>query len=117
MKAKSENVILKSTINNNWKKATRSLSGLVRYAKNEGEADLKNYIDAVNKNKGTAVTFGQVANTKNIVAHATERELYHNLSEEKGEFIRGDKKTLFSFWLVLQTVGRLANAELAENKA
>ena len=39
--AKSESVILKSTINNNWKQATRSLSGLVRYAKNEGKNDLQ----------------------------------------------------------------------------
>ncbi len=113
MKAKNENVMLKSTINNNWKKSTRSMSGLVRYAKGEGEADLKSYINAVNKNKGTAVQFGQVASIKNIVAHATERELYHNLSDVKGEFIRGDKKTLFSFWLVLQTVGRIAKAEQA----
>ena len=105
---KNENVILKSAINNNWKKATRSMSGLVRYAKNEGQQDLQNYIDAVNKNKGTNITFGQVANIKNIVSNATERELYFNLSEVKGEFIKGDRKELFSFWLVLQTVGRIA---------
>lgn len=111
MKAKNANVILKSDINNNWKKATRSMSGLVRYAKGEGRKDLQKYIDAVNNSKGTAVTFGQVANTKNIVAHATQRELFHNLSEEKGEFIQGQKKEFFSFWLVLQTVGRIAKAE------
>ena len=105
---KNENVILKSAINNNWKKATRSMSGLVRYAKNEGQQDLQNYIDAVNKNKKTNITFGQVANIKNIVSTATERELYFNLSEVKGEFIKGDRKELFSFWLVLQTVGRIA---------
>jgi hypothetical protein len=53
----------------------------------------------------------QVANTKNIVANATERELFKNLSTEKGEFIKGEKKSLFSFWLVLLTVGRIAKVE------
>jgi len=112
--AKSESVILKSTINNNWKQATRSLSGLVRYAKSEGKNDLQKLIDATNKSKGTNVTFGQVANIRNIVAHATERELFKNLSTEKGEFIKGEKKTLFSFWLILQIVGRIAKVQKAE---
>ena len=111
---KSESVILKSTINNNWKQATRSLSGLVRYAKSEGKNDLQKLIDATNKSKGTSVKFGQVANIRNIVEHATERELFKNLSTEKGEFIKGDKKTLFSFWLILQTVGRIAKVQKSE---
>ena len=112
--AKSESVILKSTINNNWKQATRSLSGLVRYAKNEGKNDLQKLISATNKSKGTSVTFGQVANIRNIVAHATERELFKNIATEKGEFVKGEKKTLFSFWLVLQTVGRIAKVQKSE---
>ena len=43
---KSESVILKTSVNNNWKKATRSISGLVRYAKNEGRNDLEKLISA-----------------------------------------------------------------------
>lgn len=108
---KSESVILKTQINNNWKLATRSMSGLVRYAKGEGAKDLQKLIDATNKKQGTNVSLNQVANVKNIVANATERELFKNLSTEKGEFIKGEKKSLFSFWLVLLTVGRIAKVE------
>jgi hypothetical protein len=107
----SESVILKTQINNNWKLATRSMSGLTRYAKGEGAKDLQKLIDATNKKEGTKVSLNQVANTKNIVANATERELFKNLSTEKGEFIKGEKKSLFSFWLVLLTVGRIAKVE------
>jgi hypothetical protein len=107
----SESVILKTQINNNWKLATRSMSGLTRYAKGEGAKDLQKLIDATNKKEGTKVSLNQVANTKNIVANATERELFKNLSTEKGEFIKGEKKSLFSFLLVLLTVGRIAKVE------
>lgn len=108
---KSESVILKTQINNNWKLATRSMSGLTRYAKGEGAKDLQKLIDATNKKEGVKVSLNQVANVKNIVANATERELFKNLSTEKGEFIKGEKKSLFSFWLVLLTVGRIAKVE------
>ena len=108
---KSESVILKTQINNNWKLATRSMSGLVRYAKGEGAKDLQKLIDATNKRHGVKISLNQVANVKNIVANATERELFKNLSTEKGEFIKGEKKSLFSFWLVLLTVGRIAKVE------
>ena len=108
---KSESVILKTQINNNWKLATRSMSGLVRYAKGEGAKDLQKLIDATNKKEGVKISLNQVANVKNIVANATERELFKNLSNEKGEFIKGEKKSLFSFWLVLLTVGRIAKVE------
>ena len=108
---KSESVILKTQINNNWKLATRSMSGLVRYAKGEGAKDLQKLIDATNKKEGVKISLNQIANVKNIVANATERELFKNLSNEKGEFIQGEKKSLFSFWLVLLTVGRIAKVE------
>lgn len=105
---KSESVILKTQVNNNWKLNTRSMSALVRYAKGEGAKDLQKIIDATNKVKNTNVSLRQVANIKNVVKFATERELYKNASSEKGEFIKGDKKTLFSFWLIILTVGRIA---------
>ena len=99
---KSESVILKTSVNNNWKKATRSISGLVRYAKNEGRNDIEKLISATNKSKGTSIKFGQVANAKNILANATDREKFNK---------DGSKKLLFSFWLVILTVGRIAKAE------
>ena len=111
---KSESVILKTQVNNNWKLATRSLSGLTRYAKGEGAKDLQKLIDATNKKEGTKVSLNQVANTKNIVANATERELNFNANPDKSKgakFIKGDKKELFSFWLVLLTVGRISKVE------
>lgn len=108
---KSENVILKTQINNDWKLATRSMSSLVRYAKGEGAKGLQSLIDATNTKNGTKVSLNQIANVKNIVSNATERELYKNANEDKtkgAKFIKGEKKTLFSFWLVLLTVGRIA---------
>tara|TARA_R110000744_G_scaffold355479_1_gene462057 strand:+ start:104 stop:517 length:414 start_codon:yes stop_codon:yes gene_type:complete len=108
---KSENVILKTKINNDWKLDTRSMSSLVRYAKGNGAKGLQSLIDATNEKNGTKVSLNQIANIKNIVANATERELYKNANEDKtkgAKFIKGDKKELFSFWLVLLTVGRIA---------
>ena len=106
-KKASESTILKRGANNNWKDNTRSLSALVRYCKGEGRQDLEKIIEATNvankkgiaKGKLKKVSFGQVANVKNIVANATERELNDK---------QGNKKELFSFWLVVLTVGRLA---------
>ena len=108
---KSENVILKTQINDNWKQNTRSMSSIVRYAKGEGASDLQKLIDATNAKNGTKISLNQIANVKNIVSNATERELYKNANEDKtkgAKFIKGEKKTLFSFWLVLLTVGRIA---------
>ena len=108
---KSESVILKTKINNDWKLDTRSMSSLVRYAKGNGAKGLQSLIDATNEKNGTKVSLNQIANIKNIVANATERELYKNANEDKtkgAKFIKGDKKELFSFWLVLLTVGRIA---------
>ena len=107
----SESVVLKTTINTNWKLQTRSLSALVRYAKNEGKTDLQKLIDATNKTKKTNVQFGEVANIKNIVSFASERELFKNASEDKTKFVKGEKKELFSFWLVILTVGRVAKSK------
>ena len=114
---KSESVILKSALNNEWKKETFSMSGLVRYAKGKGEKGLIEYIAHYNKNKGSAVTFGRVTNIKNIVALASERELFKNANDDKtkgAKFIKGEAKTKFSYWLLLQTVGRLAKQEMAK---
>ena len=108
---KSENVILKTQINDNWKQNTRSMSSIVRYAKGEGASDLQKLIDATNTKNGTKISLNQIANVKNIVSNATERELFKNANEDKtkgAKFIKGEKKTLFSFWLVLLTVGRIA---------
>jgi len=108
---KSGNVILKTQINDNWKQNTRSMSSIVRYAKGEGASDLQKLIDATNAKNGTKISLNQIANVKNIVSNATERELYKNANEDKtkgAKFIKGEKKTLFSFWLVLLTVGRIA---------
>ena len=103
MKKVNEKLVLKTTINNNWKTSVFSLSGLVRYANGEGANDLQSLISAINKDKGTKVSLGQVANVKNIVAHATERELFKK---------DGTKKDKFSFWLLILTAGRIAKAEI-----
>jgi Icc-related predicted phosphoesterase len=117
---KSESVILKTQINNNWKDATRSLSALVKYVNNEGKTDIQKMLDATNKSKSTAVNIKQVANIKNITRLATERELNSNANPDKSKgakFIKGEQKRLFSLWLVILTIGRLANEEVATNKA
>lgn len=104
---KSESVLNKIQANKNWKENTFSMSALVRYAKGEGKADLEHFIKATNTTKGTKITFGQCANIKNIVKHATQKELFTK---------DGEAKTRFSYWLLLQTVGRLAKAEIEANK-
>jgi len=117
---KSESVILKTQINNNWKDATRSLSALVKYVNSEGKTDIQKMLDATNKSKGTKVNIKQVANIKNITRLATERELNFNSNPDKtkgAKFIKGEQKRLFSLWLVLLTIGRLANEEVEINKA
>ena len=117
---KSESVILKTQVNNNWKDATRSLSALVKYVNGEGKTDIQKMLDATNKSKGTKVNIKQVANIKNITRLATERELNFNANPDKtkgAKFIKGEQKRLFSLWLVLLTIGRLANEEAEINKA
>jgi len=117
---KSQSVILKTQINNNWKDATRSLSALVKYVNSEGKTDIQKMLDATNKSKGTKVNLKQVANIKNITRLATERELNFNANPDKSKgakFIKGEQKRLFSLWLVLLTIGRLANEEVEINKA
>jgi len=117
---KSESVILKTQVNNRWKDATRSLSALVKYCNGEGKTDIQKMLDATNKSKGTKVNIKQVANIKNITRLATERELNFNANPDKtkgAKFIKGEQKRLFSLWLVLLTIGRLANEEAEINKA
>lgn len=114
---KSESVVLKSALNNEWKKETFSMSGLVRYAKGKGEKGLNEYIAHYNKNKGSNVTFGKVTNIRNIVKFASERELFKNANDDKtkgAKFIKGEPKMKFSYWLILQTVGRIAKDELSK---
>jgi len=117
---KSESVILKTQVNNNWKDATRSLSALVKYINSEGKTDIEKMLDATNKSKGTKVNIKQVANIKNITRLATERELNFNANPDKtkgAKFIKGEQKRLFSLWLVILTIGRLASEEAEINKA
>lgn len=117
---KSENMILKTQINNNWKENTRSLSALVKYVNNEGKKDVQDALNATNKLRGTKVNIKQVANIKNITRLATERELNFNANPDKSKgakFIKGEQKRLFSFWFVILTIGRLAKEEAEINKA
>lgn len=117
---KSESVILKTQINARWKENTRSLSALVKYVNGEGKTDIQKMLDATNKSKDTKVNIKQVANIKNITRLATDRELNFNANPDKSKgakFIKGEQKRLFSLWLVILTIGRLANEEAEINKA
>lgn len=117
---KSESVILKTQVNNRWKENTRSLSALVKYVNGEGKKDIQKMLDATNKSKGTKVNIKQVANIKNITRLATERELNFNANPDKSKgakFIKGEQKRLFSLWLVILTIGRLASEEAEINKS
>lgn len=79
-----------------------SLSGLIRYAKGSGKLDLENLIDAENKKHGTTVQFGQVANTKNIVANAKESELFNR---------DGTEKRIFTYQILIYTLSRIIKKE------
>lgn len=97
---------LRSEINNNWKKETFSMSALVRYAKGKGKNDVEKLLQELNEKNGTNIKIGQLT-TKKIVENATIRELHTNIGDAKN-YKKGDKKTKFSFWLVILTLGRMS---------
>ena len=90
---------LRTTANNNWKNEVFGLSALIRYARNDkqGKADVMEILKAYNKKNGTKVGISQIT-LANVVKHATKRELTMK---------DGTKKSKFSFWLVILTIGRL----------
>lgn len=99
----------RSTVNNNWKKETFSMSALVRYAKSpKGSKDVQKLLDEMNAKHGTNVQLKGIT-TQSIVKHATVRELNKNAGDVKN-YVKGEKKVLFSFWLVILTCGRLVQA-------
>ena len=85
-----------------------SLSGLVRYVKGHAKEDLIILLDATNKKNGTSVSFGQVANIKNIVANATEFELFNR---------DGTKKIIFTFRTIIYTLSRIVKKEKEKLKS
>lgn len=93
---KSVTTILRTTVNNNWKKEVFSLSGLIRYAKGKGAADMQSYIDAMNHRNGSKLQLAQIT-TKLVTTYATDRELIKK---------DGTKKVKFSLWLVILVIGR-----------
>jgi hypothetical protein len=120
-KAKKSNVNslkLRCDANNEWKLETRSLSQLVKYAtKNEkGMKSTKALFTHYNKVNGTKVSTSQMT-VKNVIRLASERELNFGVKNDKGvTTFTGGQKSLFSFWLLILTIGRLCR-EAKELKA
>ena len=88
---KSESVILKTQINNNWKDATRSLSALVKYVNNDGKTDIQKMLD--NKEIGAALL-----------------RIIEVIGPEKIEDIDDD-----TVYFIINTLNQL-NADLIRNK-
>lgn len=113
MSKNKKKVSAKIKANRNFKREIFSMSGLMRYAQGAGAQDLQDEIDEVNARLGTSVHKGNI-NIKNIVKYATERELYLNAATENKQknWVKGEKKSIFSYWLLLTTVARVAKAQL-----
>jgi len=79
-----------------------SLSGLVRYAKGDGKENIIMLLDATNEKNSTNVSFGEVANIKNIIDNATESELFNS---------DGTEKRVFTFRILVYTLSRIVKKE------
>lgn len=96
---KSSLLTAKSKANDKFKEDVFSLSGLVRYAKNEGAERLQNYIEETNKAKDVQISLNRLLNTKHILSLTKERELSNR---------DGSMRLKWSYWHLLNVVGREA---------
>ena len=83
--------------NNQWKDDTRSISAIYKYLQNEGKEKL--------------TTFLSVNGSKLNYNHITKKGLIDNLKESEKTLKNGDKKQLFSLYVIYHAIGRIVKAE------
>lgn len=95
----SKTQIAKSKANNNKKAFEGSISGLVRYAKNEGRKDLEKLISLINDKNNTNISLNRVCDKKTILG-------FYGLTKD------GKRREKFSYYNhVLACVNKLAQIE------
>jgi hypothetical protein len=98
-RAKSSLLTAKSKANDQFKADTFSLSGLIRYAQNEGSEILKEYILEAEKRHEIEISANRLLTAKQILLLTKEKEKFNK---------DGSKRLMWSYWHVLNVVGRYA---------
>lgn len=100
---KSSLLTAKSKANDKFKADTFSLSGLIRYAKSgEGRETLNAYIQETEKRHEIKISANRLLVAKQIIALSKDKELVNK---------DGSPRTKWSYWHVLNVVGRYAKAQ------
>lgn len=98
-RAKSSLLTAKSKANDQFKADTFSLSGLIRYAQNEGAEILKEYILEAEKRHEIEISANRLLTAKQILLLTKDKEKVNK---------DGSKRLMWSYWHVLNVVGRYA---------
>ena len=101
-KAKSSLLTAKSKANDNFKLDTFSLSGLIRYATNEGAEHLQNFVDETEKKAEVSISLNRLLTAKQILKLTKDKEQVNK---------DGSKRLKWSYWHLLNVVGRYAKAQ------
>jgi hypothetical protein len=81
-----------------------SISGLIRYAQNEGEKDVLKHLANLNEKNKTKVSFGEVIKAKVILANMSDFERFNK---------EGKKRPLMRYNTLLNAMGRFVKASKA----
>jgi|14BtaG_2_1085337.scaffolds.fasta_scaffold02923_16 hypothetical protein len=101
-KAKSSLLTAKSKANDNFKLDTFSLSGLIRYATNEGAEHLQNFVDETEKKSEVSISLNRLLTAKQILKLTKDKEQVNK---------DGSKRLKWSYWHLLNVVGRYAKVQ------
>tara|TARA_E500000081_G_scaffold124154_1_gene130123 strand:+ start:67 stop:462 length:396 start_codon:yes stop_codon:yes gene_type:complete len=96
---KSSLLTAKSKANDNFKESVFSLSGVIRYATNEGAETLKAYVEETEKRHEVKISLNRLMNAKSILSLTKDKEKVNK---------DGTPRLKWSFWHVLNVVGRKA---------
>lgn len=101
-KVKSSLLTAKSKANDRFKLDTFSLSGLIRYAQNEGSKHLNDFVHETQLKHDITISFNRMLTTKQILELTKDKE---KLNKD------GSKRVKWSYWHLLNVVGRYAKAQ------
>ena len=101
-KKKSSLLTAKSKANDHFKNEVFSLSGVIRYATNEGAETLKAYVEETEKRHEVKISINRLLSAKAILALTKDKEKVNK---------DGTPRSKWSFWHVLNVVGRQAKEQ------
>ena len=99
---KSSLLTAKSKANDHFKTEVFSLSGVIRYATNEGADTLKAYVQETENRYQVTLSINRLLSAKAILALTKDKEKVNK---------DGTPRTKWSFWHVLNVVGRQAKEQ------